>query len=119
MPTGGASHAAALARPDPALPRIIRLALTGDGAWERLRRFQAAMRYPTLGKAADALGLEQTALTSQFSRLERDIGAELYTRAVRGRPMSLTRRGRALLTVLDSLASPVAGAEADELPSSG
>src|SRR5262249_55424305 len=47
-PRGGASHAAAVTEPDKVLPRIIQQALTGTGAWERLRRFQNAMRYPTL-----------------------------------------------------------------------
>jgi hypothetical protein len=99
-PRGGASHAAAVAEPDKALPRIIQQALTGTGAWERLRRFHNAMNYPTLSQAAEASGVRQSVLTTQIGRLERDVGAELYIRAVRGQPMQLTHQGCILVTAL-------------------
>jgi hypothetical protein len=108
-PPGPASHATALAQPDPALPRIIRQALTGAGAWDRLHRFQAAMRHPTLHQAADTLGMRPSALGEQIIRLEHDIGARLHTRAVPGRPMRPTPEGRTLLTALEAVGMPDAG----------
>jgi hypothetical protein len=104
-PRGGASHAAALTEPDQTMPRIIQQALTGTGAWERLRRFQSAMLYPTMSKASEALGIGSSVLTTQINRLERDVGAELYSRAVRGQPMQLTGQGRALVTALARISS--------------
>jgi DNA-binding transcriptional LysR family regulator len=58
------------------------------------------MHYATLSQAAEAAGIRQSVLTAQISRLERDVGAELYIRAVRGQPMRLTHQGRALVTAL-------------------
>jgi hypothetical protein len=56
---GGASHDQALRAIDDAgrAPRILRPALSGQGAFERLSRFAAAAAYPSLGAAATALGI--------------------------------------------------------------
>ncbi|MEU6404169.1 LysR family transcriptional regulator [Streptomyces sp. NPDC046985] len=90
-PRGGGSHNAALRVTDTTatLPPILRMALTSPYAWQRLDRFVAAASYPTMREAAEALGVKQSALVTQISRLERDLGHPLYERAERGRPMRL------------------------------
>ncbi|MFC0115662.1 LysR family transcriptional regulator [Kibdelosporangium aridum] len=84
------------------VPRVLQPALTGHGAWNRLRRFAAAAEHPTITVAAQTLGCHQGALTTQISRLERDLGGQLLTRAERGRPMRLTPLGRKVLTEIQS-----------------
>lgn len=92
---GGASHHAMLRAADRsrAAPKVLRPALTSAGGWDRLRRFVAAARFPTIGAAASALGNHQSTLTNQIHRLERDLGGQLLVRAERGRPMALTVLG--------------------------
>jgi len=68
--------------------------LTSPYARQRLDRFVAAVSYPTMSEAAAALGINQSALVTQISRLERDLGHPLYERAERGRPMRLTPVGK-------------------------
>ncbi len=82
------------------IPRDIRRAVEGGlKGWHRLRRFGAAMAFPTIETAAAHLGAHQSALVHQFRRLERDIGARLYYRSTPSQPMRPTRRGTALLLV--------------------
>lgn len=77
-----------------AVPAILRAALTGPFAWQRLDRFVAALRYATIREAAKALGATQPALTAQIARLEGDLGQALLERAERGRPMKPTPFGK-------------------------
>ncbi|MFF8595193.1 LysR family transcriptional regulator [Streptomyces sp. NPDC015220] len=86
-PRGGARHDTALRTADEAdtLPVILRKALTGLFAWQRLSRFVAARSYPTLADAARHLGIHQSALVTEINRLERDLGQALFERAERGR----------------------------------
>ncbi|MGW2302417.1 helix-turn-helix domain-containing protein [Streptomyces sp. NPDC001809] len=95
-PRGGASHHTALRTADEAeaLPAILRKALTGPYARQRLSRFLAAQSYPTLTEAAQELGVHQSALVTQINRLEDDLGQPLFERAERGRAMKLTRFGK-------------------------
>ncbi|WP_254407189.1 TniQ family protein [Streptomyces sp. GMY02] len=95
-PRGGGSHNAALHAADQAaaVPAILRAALTGPFAWQRLDRFVAALRYATIGEAAKALGATQPALNAQITRLEGDLGQALLERAERGRPMKPTPFGK-------------------------
>jgi DNA-binding transcriptional ArsR family regulator len=89
-------------RLEAAVPRDVRCAAEGSlQGWHRLRRFQAAMAFPTIEAAAAHLGTSQSALIHQFRRLERDIGAPLYHASSPGKPMQPTRRGTALLAALD------------------
>ena len=89
-------------RLEAAVPRDIRRAVEGSlQGWHRLRRFQAAMAFPTIEAAAAHLGTSQSALIHQLRRLERDIGAPLYHASSPGKPMQPTRRGTALLAALD------------------
>ncbi|MET9335942.1 LysR family transcriptional regulator [Streptomyces cellulosae] len=87
-PRGGASHHTALRTADEAEghPAILRKALTGPYARQRLSRFLAARTYPTLTEAARDLGIHQSTLVIQINRLEADFGQPLL---VRGR----TRHG--------------------------
>jgi|GEM_PF-953381 len=86
----------------PDIPADIRRAVEGGlHGWHRLRRFQAAMAFPTIHAAATHLGAHQSALIHQFHRLERDIGGQLYHRSAPGRPMRPTERGTALLQALN------------------
>ncbi|MFD4665149.1 LysR family transcriptional regulator [Streptomyces halstedii] len=98
-PRGGASHSQALraAEQTSRAPRILRPALTGQGAKERLNRFAAASSYPSLGTAASGLGLNTFVLVAQINRIERELGGPLLVRAERGRPMKLTPLGRNVL----------------------
>jgi molybdenum-dependent DNA-binding transcriptional regulator ModE len=81
-------------------PHVLRPALTGHGAWGRLRRFAAAAEHPTIGTAATALGLNPPTLVTQINRLERDLGGQLLTRAERGQPMVLTPLGRKVIAAI-------------------
>ncbi|MFE6916669.1 LysR family transcriptional regulator [Streptomyces rubiginosohelvolus] len=95
-PRGGASHHSTLRTADEAeaLPAILRKALTGPHARQRLARFLAVQPYPTLTEAAQDLGIHQSALVAQINRLEVDLGKPLFERAERGRAMKLTRFGK-------------------------
>lgn len=92
---GGASHRGTieLERLINDEPDCLRPALVGVGGRERLRRFLVATQHATMTDAARALGTKQGALTLQIQRIERELGAELFTRAVRGRPMEVTATG--------------------------
>ncbi|MEU2431402.1 TniQ family protein [Streptomyces sp. NPDC007861] len=99
---GGASHSQALRAADQAhrAPRVLRPALSGQGASERLRRFAAASAFSSLGAAASGLGLNTFTLVAQINRIERELGGPLLVRAERGRPMTLTPLGRRVLRAI-------------------
>ncbi|MFE3279533.1 TniQ family protein [Nocardia sp. NPDC059239] len=83
------------------LPAGVRAAVEGTyNGWERLRRFQIAMKFPMLKHAAEYLGINQMNLASQFELLERDLGAPLFTRYARPAAQEPTALGRALLDEL-------------------
>jgi DNA-binding transcriptional LysR family regulator len=83
------------------LPRDIRRAVDGGlKGWQRLRRFQVAMTFPTIEAAAAHLGAHQSALIHQFRRLERDVGGKLHHRSTPRQPMRATQRGAILLAAL-------------------
>ncbi len=100
--TGQTCGSGSPAEPSAALPDDIRRATGNNPAgWHRLRRFQIAMTSsPTIAAAAAGLRICPSALSHQFRRLERDIGAKLYQPATSRRPWRPTRRGAALLTAL-------------------
>jgi DNA-binding transcriptional ArsR family regulator len=100
-PQGVHSRPEMLTKLPASMPRDIRQAVEGGlKGWHRLRRFQAAMTFPTIEAAATLLRTHQSALVHQFRRLEHDIGATLYQPSAPGRPMRPTRRGAALLAAL-------------------
>ena len=61
----------------------------------QLQAFAAVADYGRMGAAASALYLTQPALTTRIQRLERELGAPLFTRTSSG--MRLTDAGRAFL----------------------
>ncbi|MGW3657403.1 TniQ family protein [Streptomyces sp. NPDC005151] len=101
-PRGGSSHSQVLRAIDQAsrAPSILRPALGGQGASERLSRFAAASPYPSLGAAASGLGLNTFTLVAQINRIERELGGPLLVRAERGRPMTLTPLGKKVLKAI-------------------
>ncbi|WP_433625740.1 TniQ family protein [Nocardia sp. CA-120079] len=101
-PRGGPSHSASLDANMAAADAPINLqpTLTGIGGWERLQRFAAACRYPTLTIAAEELGVGKAALVTQINRLERELGGPLLNRAERNRPMTTTTLGEEILAAI-------------------
>ncbi|MFC1442813.1 TniQ family protein [Streptacidiphilus sp. N1-10] len=92
------SQPALIRRLDRSIPRDVRKAVEGTlGGWLRLRRFQIAMKFPSLTTAADYLGVHGSALVTQCQRLECDLGGKLFNRSAFGRPQRPTARGQALL----------------------
>jgi DNA-binding transcriptional LysR family regulator len=101
-PRGGGSHDSSLRIADQvaSLPALVVKALTSPYAWERLNRFAAAISYQTLSDAAGHLGIRNSTMVKQVSRLERDIGGALLERAERGRPMKPTLLGERVIAAL-------------------
>ena len=85
--TGQRSGTGSPAEPGSEAAADIRRAAGGSQTgWRRLRRFQIAMASPTIAAAAARLRIYPSALSHQFRRLERDIGARLYQPATSHRP---------------------------------
>lgn len=103
-PRGGASHDESLRIREKArqAPRLLRPALNGLAAEERLRRFVKASAYPTLGVAARDMGVHGPTLATQINRLARELGGPLLERAERGRPMKLTPLGKRVVRAATS-----------------
>lgn len=68
--------------------------------WDHLRTFEAVARLGSLTAAADALGVSQSTVSRQITRLERDAGSPLF---VRETPLRLTRRGEAVLAAVEPM----------------
>ncbi|MGG2463746.1 hypothetical protein ACO0M4_28785 [Streptomyces sp. RGM 3693] len=97
-PQGVHSQTVMVAKLATSIPRDIRAAVEGTlHGWLRLHRFHIAMAFPNLTTAGTYLGAMQTALTTQFQRLEGDIGHNLYHRSVQTTPQRPTARGKSLL----------------------
>jgi hypothetical protein len=77
-----------------AAPPMLRPAITGPNAWQRLHRFAEATRHPTLGQASTALGIQLPVLIGHLNRLEREFGQPLQERAGLRRTASPTTLGR-------------------------
>ncbi|MFN3208347.1 MAG: LysR family transcriptional regulator [Roseovarius sp.] len=77
---------------------------TDDIQLARLRPFEAAARLESFTRAAEELGLTQTAISRQIGQLEAELGLRLFER--RNRAVFLTDEGRQLGRVVgDALAS--------------
>lgn len=95
---GVVSHPDMITELDPAIAPDIRRAAEGQlRGWQRLRRFQQAMAHDSLTIASQHIDAHVSTLISQFRRLERDVGGQLYQRATVTNPMRPTERGAALL----------------------
>ena len=117
-PPGVHSRAEMLNKLPPGIPRAIRRAVEGGlRGWERLRRFQITMHFPTVTTAGAYLGITHSSLIHQFQRLEADIGAALFTRAEIGRAQQPTPAGARLIRHLerDDVEAAMADALADRV----
>ncbi len=65
-----------------------------DLSLARLKPFEAAARYESFTRAADELGLTQTAISRQIGQLEEELGVRLFER--RNRAVFLTEEGKRL-----------------------
>lgn len=98
---GVASHPDLITKLDPAIAPDIRSAVEGQlRGWQRLRRFQQVMGYPSLTSAGKDIDVHPGTLVHQLHRLERDVGGQLLHRATSATPMRPTDRGAALLREL-------------------
>ncbi len=79
---GGPSHAANLNRP-PSWPEPLGSAVVGQGAKERVWRFQVYASHRSLNEAALALSLHPSVLTTQLAQLEAACGGALLVRSPR------------------------------------
>ncbi|OLF80787.1 LysR family transcriptional regulator [Maricaulis sp. W15] len=78
--------------------------------WDKLKTFHAAAQAGSLTKAADMLGLSQSAVSRQIAALEDDLGVTLFHRHARG--LIPTEPGNLLYGAAHEIASKVAIAEA-------
>jgi DNA-binding transcriptional LysR family regulator len=76
----------------------------------RLQIFREVARQGTISGAAQALWMTQPAVSRQIAALEREAGAQLFSRAARG--VTLTDAGRVVLDHADAIAGHLAAAEA-------
>lgn len=83
-----------------AAPPLLRPAITGPGAWNRLHHLAGASRYPSLSQAATSLGIRYSTLTTQVGRLERELGERLLERAPGQRTMRPTGYGRKIIAAV-------------------
>ena len=78
-----------------------------------LAALQAVAREGTFGRAAEALGYTQSAISQQIATLERLVGARLLERPGGPRPVSLTEAGELLLRHADGILARLHAAQAD------
>ena len=72
----------------------------------RLPAFEAAARHENFSRAAEELGLTQTAVTKQVAALEAELGVRLFER--RNRAAFLTEAGRAYARVVSAALAEIA-----------
>jgi DNA-binding transcriptional LysR family regulator len=78
-----------------------------------LAALQAVASEGSFGRAAEALGYTQSAISQQIATLERVVGVRLIERPGGPRPVALTEAGRLLLRHADSIMSRLQAAQAD------
>ncbi|MCB1970445.1 MAG: LysR family transcriptional regulator [Geminicoccaceae bacterium] len=74
--------------------------------WDRVRIFHAVAGAGSFTKAADRLGLSQSAISRQIGALEEDLGVSLFHRHARG--LLLTEHGEILLETATAVARRMA-----------
>jgi DNA-binding transcriptional LysR family regulator len=77
--------------------------------WDRVRIFHAVAGAGSFTKAADRLGLSQSAISRQIGALEETIGTPLFHRHARG--LILTEQGEILLETAEEVAKKIAAVE--------
>ncbi len=83
-----------------AAPPLLRPAITGPNAWQRLHRFADATLHPTFGKAATALGIHIATLIDHINRLEHEYGQPLLERLDNRRTMQPTKLGQEVIAAV-------------------
>lgn len=79
--------------------------------FRHLRTIRAIHDQGGLGRAADVLGITQSALSHQIKALEDQVGMELFIR--RSKPLKLSKAGMKLLSLANSVLPQVAALEQD------
>jgi DNA-binding transcriptional LysR family regulator len=77
--------------------------------WDRVRVFHAVAHAGSFTRAAERLGLSQSAISRQIGALEEDLAASLFHRHARG--LVLTEQGEILLNAADEVAKRMASVE--------
>lgn len=77
--------------------------------WDRIRIFHAVAGAGSFTRAAERLGLSQSAISRQISALEENIGTPLFHRHARG--LILTEQGEILLQTAEEVAKRIATVE--------
>ncbi len=77
--------------------------------WDRVRIFHVVAEAGSFTRAADRLGLSQSAISRQISALEEDLGAPLFHRHARG--LVLTEQGDILVEAAREVARKMAAAQ--------
>jgi len=72
----------------------------------RLKPFEAAVRLESFSRAADELGMTQTAVSKQIAQLEQELGTTLFER--RNRAVFVTNEGRRLGQVVSRALTDIA-----------
>jgi DNA-binding transcriptional LysR family regulator len=74
--------------------------------WDRVRIFRGVAEAGSFTRAADSLGLSQSAISRQISALEEDLRTPLFHRHARG--LVLTEQGEILLAAAQGIANQIA-----------
>ena len=77
--------------------------------WDRVRVFHAVAQAGSFTRAAERLGLSQSAISRQIGALEEDLATALFHRHARG--LVLTEQGEILLEAADEVAKRMASVE--------
>jgi DNA-binding transcriptional LysR family regulator len=78
--------------------------------WDRVRVFHAVAQAGSFTRAAERLGLSQSAISRQIGALEEDLGTPLFHRHARG--LVLTEQGEILLHTANEVAKRMASVQA-------
>jgi len=78
-----------------------------------LAALQAIAEHGSFGRAAEALGYTQSAVSQQLQQLEKLVGQRLVDRPGGSRPAQLTEAGRMLLVHADAIVARLRAARAD------
>jgi DNA-binding transcriptional LysR family regulator len=78
--------------------------------WDRVRLFRGVAEAGSFTRAAESLGLSQSAISRQIGALEEDVGTPLFHRHARG--LVLTEQGEILLKTAQDMATRMADVEA-------
>jgi DNA-binding transcriptional LysR family regulator len=77
--------------------------------WDRVRLFRGVAQAGSFTRAAESLGLSQSAISRQIGALEEDLGMPLFHRHARG--LVLTANGETLLDTANEMAAMMATVE--------